>query len=222
LAIGRALTNIGYHVIVLARRVTPEIETADPQLWSFIPCDLMRTDSLSDVAIKVRERGPIYGLVNNAGIGTSGILSMMSDDAIAAIIAMNVTAPITLTKYLIRMMLVAKVGRVVNISSIAASSGFRGLTAYSASKAAIEGFTRSLAREVGSLGITVNAVAPGFLDTEMTESLTNDQREQIVRRSALQRTATVSDVGNAVTFLMGDQAANITGTVLTVDAGNTA
>ena len=79
-----------------------------------------------------------------------------------------------------------------------------------------------MAREVGSLGITVNAVAPGFLDTEMTESLTNDQREQIVRRSALQRTATVSDVGNAVTFLMGDQAANITGTVLTVDAGNTA
>jgi 3-oxoacyl-[acyl-carrier protein] reductase len=93
---------------------------------------------------------------------------------------------------------------------------------YSASKASLIGFTRSLAREVGKLGITVNAVAPGFVDTEMTRGMKDEQREQIVRRSALKRLVDVEDVANAVEFLLSDGAKNITGTVLTVDAGNTA
>jgi 3-oxoacyl-[acyl-carrier protein] reductase len=111
---------------------------------------------------------------------------------------------------------------VVNIASIVATTGYAGLSAYSASKAAMLGFTRALAREVGSLTITVNAVAPGFIDTEMTHGLTERQRQQIVRRSALQRMATIGDAANTVAFLMSDKAAHITGTVLTVDAGNTA
>jgi len=135
---------------------------------------------------------------------------------------LNVTAPITLTKYLIRSMMTLRAGRVVNISSIVASSGYRGLAAYSASKAALLGFTRSLAREVGPVGITVNAIAPGFIATELTRGLTDKHREQIAKRSALQRSATADDVAAAVTFLMSDSAANITGTVMTVDAGNTA
>jgi 3-oxoacyl-[acyl-carrier protein] reductase len=111
---------------------------------------------------------------------------------------------------------------VVNVSSIVSGTGYSGLAAYGATKAALVGFTRSLAREVGPLGITVNAVAPGFLDTEMTHDLDAGQRDQIKRRSALKRLAGTADVAAAVDFLLSEKAANITGTVMTVDAGSTA
>jgi 3-oxoacyl-[acyl-carrier protein] reductase len=222
LTITRAMMQAGHHVIVIARKTSPEIACADPARLSFVACDLMEVEYVS-LAMTLRGRfNPIYGLVNNAGIGPSGILSTMPDCQVADVMRMNVVAPITLTKYLIRSMLVAREGRVVNISSIVASTGYGGLSAYSASKAAIEGFTRSLAREVGVVGITVNAVAPGFVETEMTHGLTDKQRQHIARRSALNRLPTTNDVANAVTFLMSDMAANITGTVMTVDAGNTA
>jgi 3-oxoacyl-[acyl-carrier protein] reductase len=108
------------------------------------------------------------------------------------------------------------------MSSIVSSTGFSGLSVYAATKASLIGFTKSLAREVGPLGITVNAVAPGFVDTAMTEGLDGEQCEQIARRSALKRLAEIDDIANAVGFLMSDAARNITGTVLTVDAGGTA
>jgi 3-oxoacyl-[acyl-carrier protein] reductase len=135
---------------------------------------------------------------------------------------MNVISPMILTKFLVRQMMTAKTGRIINISSIVATTGYPGLSAYSASKAALLGFTRSLAREVGALGITVNAVAPGFVDTEMTHGLTDKQREQIKRRSALHAMVSVDDIADAVCFLMSDGATRVTGTTITVDAGNTA
>jgi 3-oxoacyl-[acyl-carrier protein] reductase len=113
-------------------------------------------------------------------------------------------------------------GRIVNVASVIGFTGYSGLAAYAATKASMLGFTRSLAREVGRLGITVNAVAPGFLATDMTQGLTDDQRQQIVRRSALRRLAEVEDVANAIEFLLSDKARNISGAVLTVDAGATA
>jgi 3-oxoacyl-[acyl-carrier protein] reductase len=113
-------------------------------------------------------------------------------------------------------------GRIVNVASIIAFTGGNGVAGYAATKASMLGFTRSLAREVGPLGITVNAVAPGVLDTDMTQVLTDEQRAQIARRSALNRLAEVGDVADTVEFLLSDKARNITGTVLTVDAGATA
>ncbi len=113
-------------------------------------------------------------------------------------------------------------GRIVNISSITAMTGYSGLAVYSATKASLIGFTRSLAREVGRAGITVNAIAPGFVRTEMTKSLTDEDSERIARRSALKRLVDVEDIANAVDFLMGEGGRNITGTVITVDAGNIA
>jgi len=114
------------------------------------------------------------------------------------------------------------IGRIVNVASIIGFAGYSGLSAYAATKASMIGFTRSLAREVGRLGINVNAVAPGFLDTDMTHGLAGEQRERVVRRSSLRRLADVDDVANAVEFLLGDGARSISGTVLTVDAGATA
>ncbi len=167
------------------------------------------------------EFGPLYGLVNNAGLGTGGVLATMPDGAIEKLVRLNVLSPIVLTKYVVRAMMAGGGSRIVNIGSIVGATGYNGLSAYSATKAALAGFTRSLARELGPLGITVNAVAPGFVDTEMTAELNPGQRERIARRSALQRMPEVSDIAEAVAFLLSEAAKNITGTVLTVDAGNT-
>jgi len=127
-----------------------------------------------------------------------------------------------MSKYVVRSMMADGGGRIVNISSIVAGTGYSGLSVYSATKASLVGFTKSLAREVGRVGVTVNAVAPGFVDTDMTQALKPEDRERIVRRSALHRLVGVDDVANAVEFLLSKRANNITGTVLTVDAGNTA
>jgi 3-oxoacyl-[acyl-carrier protein] reductase len=231
LGITKALITAGYNVIVVARKISPELSSVRLEFGigiksfplMFQAWDLAETASLDTLSHDLRQRfGGIYGLINNAGIGLSGIHSMTPDAKIEAIMRMNILSPVLLTKYLVRPMMVARAGRIINISSIVASTGYQGLATYSATKAAMIGFTRSLAREVGPLGITVNAVAPGFIDTEMTHGLDDKQRGQIARRSAMQRMTTVNDVANAVVFLMSDQAENITGTVMTVDAGNTA
>jgi 3-oxoacyl-[acyl-carrier protein] reductase len=164
----------------------------------------------------------LFGLVNNAGIGTAGVLALMREEEIETLIRLNTLAPVVLTKYVVRSMMSERTGRIVNVSSIVGATGYHALSVYAATKASLLGFTRSLAREVGQLGITVNAVAPGFVDTEMTRELGDRQREQIIRRSALRRLPEPADVAAAVDFLLSDKARNITGTTLTVDAGNTA
>ncbi len=146
----------------------------------------------------------------------------MHNARIEELVRLNTLSPLVLTKYVVRGMMAEGTGRIVNVASIIGFTGYSGLAAYAATKAAMLGFTRSLAREVGRLGINVNAVAPGFLDTEMTHGLAGEQRAQVIRRSALRRLADVDDVANAVEFLLGDGARSISGTVLTVDAGATA
>src|SRR5438445_91430 len=121
-----------------------------------------------------------------------------------------------------RKVIVTGGGRIVNVASIVGFTGYSGLSVYSATKASLLGFTRALAREVGRCGVNVNAVAPGFLDTDMTQGLDGERREQVARRSALRRFPEVDDVADAVEFLLGSKARSITGTVLTVDAGSTA
>ena len=188
-----------------------------------MPFDLARYRSHSGTGEEARkEFGPIYGLVNNAGMSIDGALAMTSTQKIEQLVRLNTTSPMVLTKYVVRAMMAEGGGRIVNISSITAFTGYSGLSVYAATKASLVGFTKSLAREVGRMGVNVNAVAPGFVDTDMTEGHKPEQREQIVRRSALKRLVEVEDVANAVDFLMGDRSKNITGTVITVDAGNTA
>ena len=226
LAIALRLVGCGYRVIALARSESAELRAAiaaHGEALLFQPCDLADTAGIGATVGDLRRRvGPFYGLVNNAGLGTAGLLSMMRDTDIEALIRLNTLAPILLAKYVVRSMMSGRDGRIVNISSIVAVSGYKALSAYSATKASLEGFTRSLAREVGQLGITVNAVAPGFIDTAMTHTLSDGEREQIMRRSALRRMAEPNDVAGAVEYLLSDKARNITGITLTVDAGNTA
>jgi 3-oxoacyl-[acyl-carrier protein] reductase len=230
LGIARKLVAADYRVITIARSESQQLaaamaEIADEAHGSlhFIPFDLGDLSGIPALVAGIRkEFGPIYGLVNNAGLGTSGILSTMQDAQIERLTRINVLSPIILTKYAVRSMMAKGSGRIVNIASVVAFTGYGGLAAYSATKASLVGFTRSLAREVGPLGITVNAVAPGFIDTEMTHELSGKQREQLARRSAMRRLAEIEDVANAVEFLLDSKAKNITGTMMTVDAGSTA
>src|SRR5262249_10704930 len=142
---------------------------------------------------------------------------------IEQVVRLNVVSPMLLSKYVLRSMMADGAGgRIVNLASIIAFTGYSGLSVYGATKASLLGFTRSLAREVGRLGVTVNAVAPGFMATDMTTSMNDEQRAKIAGRSALRRLAQVEDAAAAVAYLMGEGGKNVTGTVLTVDAGNTA
>jgi 3-oxoacyl-[acyl-carrier protein] reductase len=230
LGIARRLANSGYQVIAVARsesgefaKARAEIEASNPGALFFFPCDLAEIENLPRLVSQIRkEFGPLYGLVNNAGISFEGALAMMPSAQIERLIRVNVLSPVVLTKHVVRGMMADGGGRIVNISSIVASTGFSGLSVYGATKSSMIGFTRSLAREVGRLGINVNAVAPGFINTDMTGSLSEEQRERIERRSALKRLADVGDVADAVEFLLSGKSKSITGTVLTVDAGSTA
>jgi 3-oxoacyl-[acyl-carrier protein] reductase len=230
LGIARKLVASGFRAIVLARKEGDEFKTAQieaeqthPGSLHFVSFDLAQIEAIPELVKKLRkEFGPIYGLVNNAGVSTDGVLALTSTQQIEQVVRLNTTSPMVLTKHVVRFMMADGGGRIVNISSIVAFNGYSGLSVYAATKASLVGFTKSLAREVGRIGVNVNAVAPGFVSTEMTKGMKEEDRQRIERRSALKRLVDVEDVANAVDFLLGDGSRNMTGTVLTVDAGNTA
>lgn len=228
LAIARRLAAAGYRVVAIARRKSDQLSAAMQEernggSLDFVAFDLGEVKGIPQLARALRkEFGPVYGLVNNAALGTDGLLANMRDSQIEELLRVNALAPIMLSKYVARAMMADGGGRIVNVASIIGFTGYSGLSVYGATKASMLGFTRSLARELGRLGINVNAVAPGFLDTEMTSAMEDEARQKVASRSALRRLAGVDDVADAVEFLMGDKAKSITGTVLTVDAGSTA
>jgi 3-oxoacyl-[acyl-carrier protein] reductase len=230
LGIARKLTAAGYHVVAIARTRTNELSAAIGEAESngtgslqFVPFDLANVEDIPRLVRGLRkDLGPIYGLVNNAAVGFDGALAIMHNAQIEQLVRLNTLSPIVLSKYVVRFMMADGGGRIVNVASIVGFTGYSGLSVYGATKASMIGFTRSLAREVGRKGVNVNAVAPGFLDTDMTQGLDEAQRQQIARRSALGRLAAIDDVAHTVEFLLGDGAHGITGTVVTVDAGNTA
>jgi 3-oxoacyl-[acyl-carrier protein] reductase len=169
-----------------------------------------------------KNHGHIYGLINNAALGHDGVLATMHESSIRALLKINIEAPILLTKYVSRSMLLNRYGRILNISSIIGSTGFTGLSVYGATKSALTGFSKSLARELGPKDITVNTLAPGYMETNMTTGLSGEKLQKIKRRSCLGRLADVKDVANMVLYLLSDEAAGITGATFTIDAGSTA
>jgi 3-oxoacyl-[acyl-carrier protein] reductase len=226
LAICKRLLVQSFKVVGAGRTPTEEIRSllADhPETFFFEPLDLSQTAGLHAWVRQVIARhGSVFGLVNNAGVGHDGVLATMHESQISEMLKVNVEAPILLAKYCSRSMLLSRKGRIVNVSSIIASTGFSGLSVYAASKAALAGFTRSLARELGKAGITVNTLSPGYMQTDMTSGLQGEKLNQISRRSALGRLATVEDAAAAVAYLLSDATDAVTGTTLTVDAGSTA
>jgi 3-oxoacyl-[acyl-carrier protein] reductase len=230
LGIVRRLAAAGYSAIAIARKESDPLTSAIEEAGGagrgalhFVPFDLAEIEKIPDLVKSLRKDfGPIYGLVNNAALGAEGVLATMHNSEIERLVRVNTVSPIVLTKYVVRSMMSEGGGRIVNVASIIGFTGYSGLSVYAATKASMLGFTRSLAREVGRLGVNVNAIAPGFMDTDMTQGLEGEEREKVARRSALRRLPEVDDVANAVEFLLGDGAKSITGTVITVDAGSTA
>ncbi|MCF8191895.1 MAG: 3-oxoacyl-ACP reductase FabG [Burkholderiales bacterium] len=163
--------------------------------------------------------GPLTVLVNNAGVTRDNLLMRMKEEEWDEILATNLTSVFRLCKAVVRPMMKARHGRIINITSVVGHAGNAGQTNYSAAKAGVAGFTRSLAREVGSRGITVNCVAPGFIDTDMTRALAAAQREALLASIPAGRLGTVEDVAAAVAFLASPAAAYITGETLHVNGG---
>ena len=163
--------------------------------------------------------GAVSILVNNAGITKDNLLMMMKQEQWDDVINTNLTSVYRLSKSVIRSMMKARKGRIINIASVVGSTGNPGQTNYSATKAGLLGFTKSLAREIGSRNITVNAVAPGFIDTDMTRELGDEQRDALIGQIPLNRLGDPADIANAVVFLASPAAAYITGETLHVNGG---
>lgn len=218
----------GERVATCARSITSEVEAwaADPSLtdrFLFRTADLSHADDAhAFIRTVVDHWDHVDVLVNNAGVARDGVLGLYADDDIDAVVDLNLKGTIYVTRAVSRRMLARGNGSIVNISSVVGRSGYRGLAVYSATKAALEGFTRALARELGSRGITVNAIAPGYLRTEMSHGLDESQLQQIVRRTPSGRLGEPQDIARVVRFLTDPANTYLTGQVIVVDGGLTA
>lgn len=185
-----------------------------------IVLDVRDSQAIEDAIASIEQQyGAVAVLVNNAGTTRDNLLLRMSNDDWQDIISVHLNAVFHLSKRVLRGMTKARFGRIINISSVVAQMGNAGQTNYVAAKAGVEGFSRSLAQEMGSRNITVNCVAPGFIATDMTDSLTEQQREKMLSNIAVKRLGSAQDIAYAVSFLASDNSGYITGTVLPVNGG---
>ncbi len=215
----------GDRVASCSRSATPRVkdwEADHPDRFLFVEADIAdRAQSTAFVKAVIAKWGSVDVLVNNAGVARDGVLALLSDEDSDTVIDLNLKATIHLTKQVVRNMLAHGGGRIVNISSITGLTGYRGLTVYGATKAALDGFTRGLAREVGSRKITVNSIASGYLRTEMSHGLDEGQLNQIVRRTPAGRLGEPDDIARVCQFLVDERNDWLTGQVLVVDGGLT-
>jgi 3-oxoacyl-[acyl-carrier protein] reductase len=228
LALVRTLLSDGYRVGTCSRRLSDPLQrmigdAANQERLHWRQCEIgdePSEDKYFHEFIEWSSKEHFYGLVNNAGIAKEGILATFPNVESTRILNVNLTASLRMARRALQLLLTRPgAGRIINISSIIALRGYAGLAAYSASKAGLDGLTRALAREVGRRVITVNSVNPGYLLTDMSASLEQHQRAQIIRRTPLGRLGTVEDVCPVVRFLMSDEAAFITGQSIAVDGG---
>lgn len=221
-AIAQQLTDDGFFVVGTATtdQGANTISKVLADHGTGIVLDVRDAEAIDQAVAGIEQQyGAVVVLVNNAGITRDNLLLRMSSDDWQDIVAVHLSAVFYLSKRVLRGMTKAKFGRIINISSVVAQMGNPGQTNYVAAKAGIEGFSRSLAQEMGSRNITVNCVAPGFIATDMTDSLTDEQRHKMVSNIAVNRLGTPQDIANAVSFLASDNSSYITGTVLPVNGG---
>jgi 3-oxoacyl-[acyl-carrier protein] reductase len=225
LALVRDLVAQGYGVSTFSRTGSPELDALAREHPDRVVVQAVDIADRERLARFVKEAGTrlgrVWGLVNNSAIAVQGVLATLPEVEIERMIAVNLDGPLRLSRLCIRDMLVDdRGGRIVNVGSIVGSRGFTGLSVYSATKAALDGLTRSLARELGRKGITVNSVAPGYMLTDMSAGLGQTQVDQILRRIPLGRLATADDVVPLVRFLLSDDAGYISGETIRVDGGS--
>lgn len=221
LEICRRLLAANYRVLAVARGATADLDSLGAQhdALEFVAADLSTPDGLQRVCGVLRRSATLYGLVNNAALAVARLHVTTDERSIAAMLALNVQTPIVLSQAAVKSMSRRRSGRIVNISSIAARRSFRGLATYTATKAAMEGFSRVLALEVGRWSITVNCVAPGFIQTDMNANLSPETRSRIAARNVLPQAPNGDLTGATVQFLLSPDAAAITGQVIGVDSG---
>jgi 3-oxoacyl-[acyl-carrier protein] reductase len=222
----QAYLDVGDRVATCARSRTDAIDRWEkefPERFLFQEVDMSNRDQTTSFVGAVVERWHgIDILINNAGVARDGILGLTSDEDIDVVVDLNIKGTLHITRLVTRRMLARSRGHIVNISSIVGLSGYRGLAVYSATKAALDGLTRALARELGSRGIVVNSVAPGYLRTEMSHGLDEDQLNQIVRRTPAGRLGEPADIARVVLFLTAPENDYLTGQVIVADGGLTA
>lgn len=224
LALCRSLAAADFAVTTISRRDSAELSQAMadfPGRIQSLHSDLSDIHSISQLAQTLDVMRGFDGFVANAAIGTEGLLTLTSAEKIASCVQLNLTSVMLLTREILKGML-PRGGSLVFISSVAALRGYAGLSAYSATKGALLSFSRSLAREYGPRKIRSNCVLPGFLETEMTQTLSREDRQRIERRTPLQRLGQPADVVSTVKFLLSDEAQFITGAEFIVDGGLTA
>lgn len=222
-SITKTLLKKEYFVIGISRNSNDFIEqtTNEYKNFEYFEADLLEENELEKV-IEEFDKNKIFGLINNAGVGLDGILATLPVTDIDKLISLNLRAPILLSRAMSRNIVKNRTaGRIINISSIISQNGYNGLSVYSATKAGLNGLTISLARELGRTGTTVNAILPGYIKTEMTNSLSVKQLDQIVRRTPLGKLTETDDISYIVDYLLSEKAKSITGQLIKVDNGIT-
>ena len=220
------LAKQGYNIALNYRKENEELENTKKEIEKIgvqvlaVKGDVANFENCENFVKQVIERfGQIDVLVNNAGITKDMFLMRMKKEDFEQVIDTNLVGTFNVTKNVVPYMMKARSGRIINISSVVGISGNAGQTNYSASKAGIIGFTKSLAKEIASRNILVNAVAPGFIETNMTDVLKDDVKQEIAKNIPLKRMGTTQDVANVVKFLASDDSSYITGQVINVDGG---
>lgn len=224
--IALTLANEGYNIVLNYRTENDELKQLKNEIESKnVKCLAVQGDVTNFEDCKqmiesaIKEFGKIDVLVNNAGITKDMLLARMKEEDFKQVIDVNLVGTFNMTKNVISYMMKARNGKIINISSVVGIAGNAGQTNYSASKAGIIGFTKSLAKEVASRNILVNAVAPGFIETNMTDVLKQEVKDEIVKNIPLKRMGTPQDVANVVKFLASEDSSYITGQVISVDGG---
>ena len=226
--VGLSITNLllerGYQVIGLSRKQSQQsigLQKNFEETYTHIDFDLSNVGDIKELYKKeLKPLGPIHGIVNNAAIAYDDIFTNLDLDSLEEMYRINVFSPMMLTKFVLRDMLLHRTkGTILHISSISAHTGYKGLAMYASTKGAIEAFSKNTAREWGALGIRSNIICPGFMDTDMSASLSDDQKNRIFNRNSRKKPIEVIDIANTVLFLVDDMSSGITGEIIHVDNG---
>jgi len=218
------LLESGYKVVGISRKKSEQVEELENKYrdrYKHINFDLSATEGIKELYLtKLKPEGPIYGLVNNAAVAYDEITTNAQLEPLERMFRINVYSAIMLTKYVIRDMLLNETkGSIVHIGSVCAHTGYKGLSMYAATKAAIEAFSKTVAREFGGRKIRSNCVAPGFMETDMSKTLSSEQRDRIYLRTSLKEETHIGSVAETVKFLLSNESFSITGQVIHVDNG---